>query len=504
MRHSQIKSGAIISYVGIFFNIAAGLIYTPWMVRQIGVSDFGLYTLISAFLSYFLLDFGLAQSVARFIAKYRAEGDKEKINNLLGITTRIYLIIDSVILFLLIVVFFLLSNIFGNFSTEELEKFKVIYLIAGFFSIASFPLMPVNGALIAYERFTILKLSDLFQKVLIILLMIAALLNGYGLFALVFVNGLIGFFVKLFNLFYIKRKEQIRINFGFFDKHLTKSLLSFSVWVFIIGIAQRLKLNIVPTILGVSNGTQEIAIFSIAMILEGYTYTFAQALNGLFLPKISRMVAANKDMKEISDLMIKVGRLQLVVIGLIITGFIVLGKPFINLWMGAAFEKSYYVALLIIIPGIITLTQEIASTLMFVVNEIKYRAILYLLAGLFSVTIGVLLAPRLGSIGTAIGVSSSLVVFHIIGMNIVYSKKLKLQIGRFFKSVHLKMIWSLLLAGLLSVFQQYYNPIDSWYTFLLSGALFVVSSMILLWLFVMNNEEKTLVLGIVKKLIKIK
>ena len=50
MGQNQIKQGAIISYIAIFFNIAAGLIYTPWMVGQIGVSDYGLYALIGAFL----------------------------------------------------------------------------------------------------------------------------------------------------------------------------------------------------------------------------------------------------------------------------------------------------------------------------------------------------------------------------------------------------------------------------------------------------------------------
>src|SRR5690554_123316 len=105
MSGSQIKSGAIISYVAIFFSIAAGLLYTPWMVKQIGVSDYGLYTLTGAFLSYFLIDFGLAQSLARFIAKYRAEGNQEKINNLLGVTTRIYLLIDVLIFLVLCVLF---------------------------------------------------------------------------------------------------------------------------------------------------------------------------------------------------------------------------------------------------------------------------------------------------------------------------------------------------------------------------------------------------------------
>ena len=41
----QIKRGVVIGYLSIAFNILAGLIYTPWMVRQIGQTDYGLFAL---------------------------------------------------------------------------------------------------------------------------------------------------------------------------------------------------------------------------------------------------------------------------------------------------------------------------------------------------------------------------------------------------------------------------------------------------------------------------
>lgn len=502
MSGSQIKSGAIISYVAIFFSIAAGLLYTPWMVKQIGVSDYGLYTLTGAFLSYFLIDFGLAQSLARFIAKYRAEGNQEKINNLLGVTTRIYLLIDVLIFLVLCVLFFFLTDIFGQFTSVEHKKFEVVYLIAGFFSLLSFPLMPVNGIMIAYERFFVLKMTDLVQKILVIVLMVVALLNGQGLFALIFVNGLVGFVIKLYNFFYIRRKEQIKINLKFFDKKLAKELFSFSAWIFVIGIAQRLILNIVPTILGALSGTKEIAIFSLALVLEGYTWTFAQALNGLFLPKVSRMVTASDDRTEVSNLMIQVGRLQFLVIGLLITGIVVLGKAFIVLWMGEEFLKSYYVALFLIVPGLITLTQEIASTLLFVVNEIKYRALFYSVAAIISVTIGILLAPTYGAVGSAVGVGTALLLCHVMAMNTVYAKVLKLDLKRFFYSVHLKMFLPFLVTGLVTYIIQLYRPVTDWLSLILVGTFFVLTTSAGLWLFVMNSYEKELVLSVMKKIKK--
>ena len=70
---------------------------------------------------------------------------------------------------------------------------------------------------------------------------------------------------------------------------MAKELFTFSSWIFVVGIAQRLLLNIVPTILGILSGSQQIAIFAIALTIENYIFTFANALNGLFLPKFTRM-----------------------------------------------------------------------------------------------------------------------------------------------------------------------------------------------------------------------
>jgi O-antigen/teichoic acid export membrane protein len=503
MNHSnEIKRGAIISYFAIFFNIIAGLLYTPWMVRQIGVSDYGLYTLIGAFLSYFLMDFGLSQAIARFIAKYKAEGNQDGINNMLGVTTRVYLLIDIFIFVVLAIAYVFISDIFKELTPDEQGKFKIVFIIAGFFSIATFPLMPINGAMIAYERFVVLKLSDLAQKVLKISFMVVALWSGKGLFMLIFVNGCVGLIVKLYNFFYIKRKEKFTINIRFFDRGMAKELISFSVWIFVMGIAQSLILNIVPTILGILSGTREIAIFSIAMILEGYTYTFAQALNGLFLPKVTRMVTANDNRNEITDLMIRVGRLQFIVTGLLIAGIVVLGKPFIQLWMGDVFTKSYYVALFLIVPSIVILTQDIASTLLFVVNKIKYVAVLYMVAAGISLSIGIFLTPLYGAVGSAIGVGVALIACDVIGVNLVYSKILKLEIGRFFRSVHLKMLWPLVIAGVFSMAGQYFYPIHSWVSFVASAFTFVLLYALMMWSFVMNKEEKEIILSVINKVTK--
>ena len=70
---SQYKTGAILSYSSVVFNTVAGLIYTPWMISCIGADDYDLYTLALSVVNFFLLDFGLGDSVSRFLSKYYAE-----------------------------------------------------------------------------------------------------------------------------------------------------------------------------------------------------------------------------------------------------------------------------------------------------------------------------------------------------------------------------------------------------------------------------------------------
>jgi len=497
----QIKLGAIISYGTILLSIIAGLIYTPWMVKQIGKSDYGIFVLVTSFLTYFVMDFGLGQAIARFIAKYRVEGNEGKVNELLGLTSRLYLWINLAIVFSLVVVFFLIENIFKELSTTEIHSFKVVYCIAGFFSIVSFPFSPLNGILIAYERFILLKLCDLFNKIGLIILMVIVLLMGYKLYALVAINAGVGIVLIVVKLVYLSKTTPIKIDFFYKSKKLFSELFSFSVWITVIGIAQRLLMNITPTILAIYSGTVSIAIFSIGMVIEGYTYTFSSALSGLFLPRVSELSSKKDNMVEISNLMIRIGRIQLFMVGILLIGIITLGKQFITFWMGPDFKDSYYVALFLVLPGIITLTQEIGSTLLYVVNELKYRAFLFVGASIVSVIISVILAPVYGAIGSAIGIFTAVIICHVIGMNIVYWKVAKLDIPRFFRECYLKMLLPLGLSLMAGFLIQIYIPAHNLLTFAPKAFLLGVVYLLLMWRMGLNKAEKELIRDLIHKVL---
>lgn len=438
-RRKQIAIGSLASYISIGLNILAGLLYTPWMVRQIGQSQYGLYTLANSLITLFLIDFGLSAATARFVSKYHAEGDEKKVNDFLGVIYKLYLIIDAVIFISLVVIYFLLESIYVQLTPEEIAQFKVVYIIAGCFSIINFPFVTLNGILTAHEKFIQQKVGDILYRVLLVGMMCAALFLGYGLYALVTVNAITGLILIVYKLIVIKTTTKVKVNFKYQDKTLFKEIFRFSIWMTVTTIAGRLIFNISPTILGITSGTVAIAVFAIVATIEGYTYTITTAINGMFMPKISVIYSQEEPEKKIMPLMINVGRFQFAINALIVIGFALIGKPFINLWMGHDYELAYYGILLVLTPGLFFNSLQIVNTSMMVTNNVKTQALINLLTGVINVAFSFALSYFYGAVGACISICIAytvrLVILHIVGQ-----KKMKFDIKMFIKKCYLKMM----------------------------------------------------------------
>ena len=212
LESKQIKLGAILSYFSILMNILAGLLYTPWMINQIGKSDYGIYTLANSVITLFMLDFGLSAATTRFVAKYRTEGDEEGLNRFLNALYRLYLLIDLVLFCILLSFFFAIEGFYQNLTPAEVEKFKVVYIISGLYAIIHLPCVSFNGILTAYEKIIPLKLADVVYRVALVLFTVVALLCGMGLYALVLVHAICGLISILIKYIY-KLMLTLYINF---------------------------------------------------------------------------------------------------------------------------------------------------------------------------------------------------------------------------------------------------------------------------------------------------
>ena len=490
--NKQIKTGAVISYLSIAINILAGFIYTPWMIEKIGKGDYGLYTLANSLITLFLVDFGLGSAISRYIAKYRAERRQDKIDNFLGIVYKLYLIIDAVILVALTVLFFFIDRIYVKLTPDELEKFKVVYLISASFAVINFPFVTLNGILNSYEEFIHLKLADVIYRVLLIAMTVVALLMGQGLYALVTVHAIVGLIIIAYKLIVLKRCVDLKINWKYSDRSLCKDIFGFSIWVTISTLAQRLVFNITPSILGAVANSAAIAVFGIVTTIEGYAYTFTTAINGMFMPRISRIYEQGHENEELMPLLMNVGKFQYALNGLIVAGFSVVGKAFINLWMDPTYADAYYGILLVVIPGLFFNSLQIANTAMIVKKKVNLQAWINLGMGIINVVLSLFLSREFGVIGACVSIFASYMI-RAVALLIVYKKVLKLDMTAFVKNCYVRMSIPILVTVGLGILMNRFIADNGWLVLCGKGiAVLVVYALTIFVFGLTRNERKTI------------
>ena len=75
---NQRKAGAMLSYVYLAITFAIGIIYTPLLLKFLGDSEYGVYSVASSAIAFLaILDLGFSQTMVRYVARYKALGDKD-------------------------------------------------------------------------------------------------------------------------------------------------------------------------------------------------------------------------------------------------------------------------------------------------------------------------------------------------------------------------------------------------------------------------------------------
>lgn len=493
---SQYKAGAILSYSAVAFNTVAGLIYTPWMISCIGADDYGLYTLALSVVNFFLLDFGLGDSVSRFLSKYYALGDVGAVAGFLGIVYKTYLAITCLIAAVLAVVLFNIEGLYSGITAEQMPVFKTLFLIVAFYSVFSFPFAPLNGILTANERFVELNACNLVQKVLTVVLIVVALLLGWGVIALVVVNAVVSVTATLAKLLIVRQITQVRADFAHWDAGLVREVVGFSLWVTVAQVCQRFIFAVMPSIIAITATTSEVALFGLASSLEGYVYTVASALNGMFMPKVSRSVAGVGE--GLQSLMVRFGRVQLYVVGFIVVAFVGLGGWFVQCWMGNGYDGLWLCALILIVPSLVELPQLVGVTAITAAGKVRSKALIFFAMAVCNVVLGFALSAPLGAFGGCVSICVAYFL-RTFGQNIIYKRALGVRLKSFFAKTYGSWLFPAAVTLSVCLLFNGFLPVRGWVGLLLAGCVSLLVYVLLCWKFSMNEYERSLVVSLFSK-----
>ncbi len=502
---SERKRGVVLNYGLILTNILIALVYTPIMIRFLGQSEFGLYSIVNSIIGYLtVLDLGFGNAIVIYTARYHQLGQKKKEQKLHNMFFFVYCIIGVVAFLIGLILFFASDKIFGQSMTaEELGKAKIMMLILSANLLVTFPFSIYSSIITAYEKFTFQKTIAIVRSLLNPIVMLPLLLLGYKSITMVAALSLLNVLMLVANYLYCRYKLNINIHRSTFDKKLFREIFGFSFFIFLNVVVDKINWSVDQFVLGAVAGTVAVSVYAIAAQINNLYLTFSTAISSVLVPKITKMVAKNATNRQLTDEMLRVGRLQLLFVMLVMSGFVIFGRQFINLWVGSEFETAYYIGIILMLPVTIPIIQNLAIAIIQAKKMHKFRSIVYSLVAVANIFLSIPLAKAYGGIGSAIGTAISLIIGNIIIMNIYYSRKVGLLIGYFWK----EMIWLFLkqlpFLALAFWIAAPINP-DNILQLGLPVVIYTISYGLYHYLAVINQDEKELVKKVWSKLTRAK
>ena len=187
---------------------------------------------------------------------------------------------------------------------------------------------------------------------------------------------------------------------------------------------------------------------------------------------------------------------------LITSGFILFGREFINItWVGIEYDKSYFIALILMIPTLIPLIQNVGLNILQVKKQYKFRVIVLFILAIINVIISIGLAKIYGGIGAAMGTAIITILGAIIFMNIFYYRKTNIDIPKFWKNIF-KLTIPVIIACAFGILQKKLLNIDSTKILMLQILIYTFMYSILMWTIGMDQYEKNIIQVPLKKILK--
>lgn len=498
---SQRKIGTLLSYISVFLGTAISFIYTPFMLGRLGQEEYSLFSLVNSIMAYLtIFDFGFNNTIVRYTAQHRNDKNPLEREKLYGMFMVLYGIIGIIAL---IAGGALTVNVemFSKTLTTaaQISKARVLMIIATVNIALSFPLGLYNAVISGYEKYTLMNLLELVRTVITPLTMTGILMLNFGSVGMLAATAVISVGLNLVRLCYCVRRLNVKFKFKGFDKKLFKEIITYSVYIFIAVIVDKIFWNTDQIILAmVGDKINEVGIYNLSNTFTSVFISVTSILGSMYLPQFTRMVTEKVSDKNISDQFIRVSRLQFFMCMFIWGGFLLVGKQFILEWAGAEYIKTYYVTFIIMSCLVAGITQNVGIVVLQAKNMHRFRALVQLIIALLNIGLTIIMARRWGAVGAAAATFITRFFGIFVILSIYYYKKAKLDVIKLWRGLVPAIVSNAVLIAVMWFVNRWTASfMPGILNIILIGGVYAALYVIITYFFNMNGSEKKEVRNII-------
>ncbi len=412
-------------------QMAVAFFMMPFILGKLGDDWYGIWVLVGSIGGYYyLMDLGLSSAVSRYVAHHLAREEHEAANTVINTSLVVYSVMAVTVLAAAAVIA-LSAGLFVE-DPGKLRIVQTLLLISGLALTLGFPVKAFVGIVQANVRYDLLTASQLTTLVISTTAIYLFLAHGFGILALAwiaFATSLLSDILYFLIARHLYRPLQVRLSF--FRRGKVRELFGYSVWSFLIQIADQLRHRIDALVIAALLSPVYVTHYFIGARLVEYFSDLLYRATNMVVP-VFTSYQARQDLEQIRSKLLLFNRIN-VVLGMFGGGMIiVLGDTFIRLWMGDSYADAYPVLVVLVVALTFNFITNPAVNVLYAVARHRYLALASLAEGLANLGLSLLLIPRLGILGCAVGTAVPLLINRLLIIPPYVCRQIGLGIGRFY------------------------------------------------------------------------
>jgi O-antigen/teichoic acid export membrane protein len=458
------RNGIFLSYGSIAIRNVAALLLIPFIINHLGVSDYGIYSLVSALAGYLIvLEFGLANTTIRFLSVYQANNEKAKESEFISSIVVIYGALALCVVAIGLIIWFKLPTIFQQSMTlAEIQLLQSAFLVLLVNVVITLMSNSLTGIISTYQRFRFQKSTEILVFIARCMIVVGCLEAGFGVLAIVVIDTVTNFLHSLIRFLYIKRNIDIEFKAKLPDKATMKEIFVYSSFIALNVIVNQINWRVDNLIIGTLTNSKTLGIFNIGSQLLFSFIAFASAISNIFTPKIVQMVKQEVSKTVLMAQLCIIGRYQMIVLGYVFVVFAAFGELFIQLFVGDEFSQAYWVALISMVPLMFVLAQTSTNAVLQGLNKHKVRSLLLLVTAMANIIISIILVKKIGMVGASWGTAFALFVGELLMVNVYLYRVIGLNMWHLYREFLRYSIPAILLTLMTAFFVSDYVP-STWF-----------------------------------------
>lgn len=418
----SLKINAVSNWVSLVVNIVVGFLLTPFIIKQLGRTGYGIWTLVGSFIGYYgLLNLGVRSAITRYIARYSAQGDDRRLNETANTALAMFFMTCLMAVGVSLLIAEPLTGFF-KVAPERSDAFKRIVWVLGGSTGLSFLSGLFASMVTAREHYVAVNIVNVFLTLLRSTLTVVILLMGYGLAGIAYPT-LVTTTVSLI-VFVILAKRivpEFHLCLGAVKWTTLKTLLVYGSFTAIISVADILRSQIDSVVIGKIVGMTEVGVYSVAVILLRYVVRSISSGLGVLMPRFAALDGKGDSVQARAlfrrgisvSAFLSCGAYMMVV---------VFGRWFILWWVGGEFTDAVKVLWILSFASVFAMAQNPAIGFMYAMNKHKYYAAVTMVEAVINLSLSIFFVYKYGMIGAALGTMVSMFCVKVFIMPVYVSR----------------------------------------------------------------------------------